>query len=113
MKVLSFFLATGTTLTFFHNSGNIPFFNDSSNMVFKGIVTDSLQIFTIPCDLLESNEFSTDNIRSFETGKELILVLVLYKMGGRTLLFFINVHIVAKKVLKRFAFSQQKPTGQY
>ena len=58
-------------------SGNIPFFNDSSNIIFKGIVTDSLQIFIIlintlpyPCDLHESNDFIIDNISLFVTRKE-------------------------------------------
>ena len=42
--------------------------------MFKGRVTDSLQIFTIltdtlsyPCDLLESNEYIIDSISLFET----------------------------------------------
>ena len=78
------------------------------------IVTNSLQIFIIlidilsyPCDLLESNDFIIDNISLFVTRKELILVvLVLYKKGGNTLLFFIGVHIETNKLLKRFAFLQ-------
>ena len=81
--------------------------------MFKGRVTDSLQIFTIltdtlsyPCDLLESNKYIIDNISLFETRKDLILVLVLYRTGGSTPLFFIGVYIEAKKILKSFAFLQ-------
>ena len=45
-------------LTFFHIPGNIPFLNDSSNILFRGIVTDSLliEISSHPCDLLESSD---------------------------------------------------------
>ena len=82
------------------------FFNDFSNIIFKGIVIDSLQIFIIlidillyPCDLLESNDFIIDNISLFVTQKEFILVLVLYKRGGHTLLFFIE-----KKAVKKMCF---------
>ena len=69
-------------LTFFHISGNI-IFNDFSNIIFKNIVTDSLQIFMIlidilsyPHDLFESNDFFIDNISFFITQKEYTLVLV-------------------------------------
>ena len=48
------------------------FFNDSSNMIFKGIVTDSLQVFVIlieillhPCDLLESNDLFCNTKRIY------------------------------------------------
>ena len=61
---------------FFHMSGKIYFFSDSSKMIFRGIVTDSLQIFIILIDilshpraLLESNEFIIDNIFLFITQK--------------------------------------------
>ena len=39
-------------------SGNIPFFNDSPNILFRGIVTDSLliEISSHPCDLLKSSD---------------------------------------------------------
>ena len=77
------------------------------------MVTDSQQVFIIltdmlsyPCDLLESNDFNIDNIPLFVTRKELILVLVLYKARGNTLLFFIGVHVETKELLKRFAFLQ-------
>ena len=100
-------------ISFFQISGNIPFFNDSSNTVFESIVTSSLQIFIIlikilshPCDLLETSDFIIDSISLFVTRKEFILVLVLYKRGGNTLLFFIGVHIETKKLLKRFAILQ-------
>ena len=77
----------------------------------EGMVMDSLQIVIIlieiyPCDLLESNDFIIDSISSFVTQKQFILVLVLYKRGGNTLLFLIGVHIETKKLLKRFAFLQ-------
>ena len=81
--------------------------------MFKGIVTDSLQIFIIlieilsnPYDLLKSNDFIIDKISLFVTRKESILVLVLYKRGGNTILLFISVHIETKNLLKRFAFLQ-------
>ena len=38
---------------------------------------------------------------------DVILALVLYENKGNTLEFFIGVHIDAKKLLKRFAFSQK------
>ena len=68
-KFCLLFLCTGTTLALFHISGNIPFFNDSSNIIFEGIVNNSLQIFDIlidtlsyPCGLLKCNVFILDNI---------------------------------------------------
>ena len=63
-----------------------------------------IEILSYPCDLLQSNDFIIDSISLFVTRKEFILVLVLYKRGGNTLLFFIGVHIETKKLLKRFAF---------
>ena len=72
---MTYYLCTRTTLGFFHISRNIPFFNDSSNIIFKAIVANSLQIFIIvdilsyPCDLLESNDFIIDNISLFVTRK--------------------------------------------
>ena len=54
--------------------------------------------------MLESSDFIIDSISLFVTRKEFILVLVLYKRGGNTLLFFIGVHIETKKLLKRFDF---------
>ena len=65
-----------------------------------------IEILSYPCDLLKSNDFIIDSISLFVTRKEFILVLVLYKRGGNTLLFFIAVHIETKKLLKRFAFLQ-------
>ena len=66
---MSSFLCTGTALAFFHISGNSPFFNDSSIIVFKAILTESLQFLIIliatlsyPCDLTEANDFIIDNI---------------------------------------------------
>ena len=91
---MSSFICTGTTLVFFHISGNIHFFNDPLKITFKGVVTNSLQFFIIlidilsyPYDLLEFNDFIIDNISLFVTRKELILVLVLHKKGGNALLF--------------------------
>ena len=52
---------------FFHISGNIISFIDSSNVIFKDIVTGSVQVETCPCDLLESNDFIIDNISLFVT----------------------------------------------
>ena len=65
-----------------------------------------IEILSYPCDLLKSNDFIIDSISLFVTRKEFILVLVLYKRGGNTLLFFIGVHIETKKLLKRYAFLQ-------
>ena len=100
-------------ISFFPYFWNIPFFNDSSNIIVKGIVTDSLQFFIIlieilshPCDLLESSDFIIDSISLFVTRKEFILVLVLYKKEVTHYCFFIGVHIETKKLLNRFAFSQ-------
>ena len=97
-------------ISFFQYFWKYPFLNDSSNKIFKGIVTDSLQMFIIlidillyPCDLLESNDFIIDNISLFVTQKEFILVLVLYKRGGHTLLFFIE-----KKAVKKMCFFLQQ-----
>ena len=88
---------------FFPYFWKYSFFNDSSNIIFKDIATDSLQIFIIlidilshPCDLVESNGFIIDSISLFVTRKNLIPVLVLYKRGGNTLLYFIGVHIETK-----------------
>ena len=54
--------------------------------MFKGIVTDSLQILIIlidalsyQCDFLESKDFIIGNISLFATRKEPILMLVLHK----------------------------------
>ena len=90
-------------ISFFSYFWKYSFFNDSSNIIFKGIATDSLQIFIIlieissnPCDLLESSDLIIDSISLFVTRKDFILVLVLYKRGGNTLLSFIGVHIEKK-----------------
>ena len=93
-------------ISFFPYFWKYYFFNDFSNIIFKGIVTESLQIFIIdtlsyPCNLLESNDFIIDNISLFETQKELILVLVLYKRVVNTLSFFVGVHIEAEKVIEK------------
>ena len=114
IKVLSYFLCARTKLVFFHISGNIPFSNDSSNQIFKGMVPDSLQIFIIlidtlscPCHLLEFNYIIIiDNISLFVTRKALILVFVLNERGGNTQPFFMGVHIEAKMLLKILAFLQ-------
>ena len=50
-----------------------------------------IDILSYPCDLLESNDFIIDNRSVFVTRKEFILVLVLYKRAGNTLLLFIGV----------------------
>ena len=47
------------------------------------------------CALVESNDFIIDNMSLSVTLKEFILVFVLYKEDGRTLAFFIGVHIDA------------------
>ena len=84
LKFCLLFLCIETKLAFCHISGNISFFNYSSDIIFKGILTDSLQIFIIliemlsySCDLLESNDFIIDSICLFVTREEFILVSVL------------------------------------
>ena len=111
---MSSFLCAGIIFLFFHMSGKIPFFNDFSKMIFRGIVTGSLQIFIIlidllsyPWDLPKFNEFIIYNISLFVTKKQWILVFVLKIKGGNLQLFFIGAHIEAKKLLKRFPFSQK------
>ena len=42
---------------------------------------------------------------------DVILALVLYENNGNTLEFVIGVHIDAKSLLKRFAFSQKSETN--
>ena len=42
---------------------------------------------------------------------DVILALVLYENKGNKLEFFIGVHIDAKRLLKRFAFSQKSDTS--
>ena len=46
-------------------------------------------------------------ISSSVKSNDVILALVLYENNDNTLEFFIGVHIDAKKLLKRFAFSQK------
>ena len=48
---------------------------------------------------------------SFVISNNVILSLVLYENNGNTLQAFIGVHIDAKKLLKRFAFSQKSETN--
>ena len=57
------------------------------------ILVDKL---SYPCVLVESNDFIIDNMSLSETLKEFILELVLYEKSGRTLAFFIGVHVDAK-----------------
>ena len=45
---------------------------------------------------MESNDFIIDNMSLSVTLKEFILVFILYEKGGRTLAFFVGVHIDAK-----------------
>ena len=82
IKALSSFLCIRIILALFHISGNISFFNDSLNIIFKGIVTHSLKVFIIiidilsyKCDLLESDESIIGCAFLFVTQKELIRVL--------------------------------------
>ena len=49
-----------------------------------------------PCALVESNALIIDNMSLSVTLEEFILVFALYEKGGRTLAFFIGVHIDAK-----------------
>ena len=60
-----------------------------------------------PWALDESKAFIIRSISSLVTRNEVVLVFVLYKKGGKILVFCIGVHIAEKKLLKRFAFSQK------
>ena len=44
---------------------------------------------------MESNDFIIDNMSLSVTLKEFILVIVFHEKGGRTLAFYIGVHIDA------------------
>ena len=48
---------------------------------------------------------------SFVKSNDVILALVLRENNGNTLQFLIGVHIDAKKLLKRFPFSQKSETN--
>ena len=56
---------------------------------------------------LGSNVFIIANISFSVTLKDLILLPVLYQKDGKLLVLSIGVHIVAKKLLKMFAFLQK------
>lgn len=69
-------------------------------------MTDTLQILIIlidkssyPCDLLESNDFITNNISFLVPWKVFILVFVLYEKDGN-ILVFIGDYTDAKGLLK-------------
>ena len=55
-----------------------------------------------------SKFFIINDVSSSVISNDVILALVLYENNGNTLEFFISVHIDAKKLLKRFAFSQNQ-----
>ena len=77
----------------------------SRHRLLVNILTDTL---SYSHDLLEANDFIIDNVSLFETRKELLLVLVLFKRGGSTLMFFIGVDIEATQLLQRFALFTSK-----
>ena len=106
-------LWTGTTFTFFHVSGNLPFLRDCLKIIFKGKISDWLQIFIILIDILSQPWALLGYYVSIISGisfsitwKEWILFPVLYDKGGKQLAISIVVHIEAKKLLKTFAFSK-------
>ena len=106
------------TFAFFQIAGNLPSFRDCSNIIFKGTVNDSLQVLIIFIDILSqpwalagSKFFIINDMSSSVTSNDVILALVLYENNGNKLEFFIGVHIDAKKLLKRFAFSQKSETN--
>ena len=91
---------------------------DCSNIIFKGTVKDSLQILIIFIDILPqpwalagSRFLIINDMSSFVISNNIILALVLYKNNGNKPEFFTGVHIDAKKLLKRFAFSQKSDTN--
>ena len=57
-----------------------------------------------------SKFFIINDMSSSVISNNIILALVLYKNNGNKLEFFIGVHIDAKRLLKRFAFSQKPET---
>ena len=64
-----------------------------------------------PWGLLGSNVFIIANISFSITWRDLILLPVLYEKDGKQLALSIGVHIVAKKLLKMFAFLQKSETN--
>ena len=74
----------------FHISGNTQVFNNYSNIIFRDIVIDSLQILTIlidklsqPCALVGSSGFIVRNILFSVVWKQFILLFVLQVKSGR------------------------------
>ena len=108
-------MRTGTTFAFFQISGNLPSFRDCSYIILKGTVHDSLlqiliifiDIFSQPLALAGSKFFIINDMSSSVKSNDVILALVLYENNGNTLESFVSVLIDAKKLLKRFALSQQ------
>ena len=89
-----------------------------SNIIFKRTVIDSPSISIILIDILsqpwaldESDVFIINGISSLVIWNEVILASVLYKKGGKTLLFCISVHTDEKKLLKNFTFPQKYETN--
>ena len=56
---------------------------------------------------MAGSKFFIINMSSSVISNDVILALVLYENNGNTLEFFIGVHIDAKNLLERFAFSQK------
>ena len=90
------FFCIGTTLVFLIFLKIFLFISGRSNITSQDIVSDSPQVLIILTDILSypqhvlesnNNNIISDNISLFVTRKEFILVLVLYKREGNTLLF--------------------------
>ena len=104
------FFCIGTTLVFLIFLKIFLFISGRSNITSQDIVSDSPQVLIILTDILSypqhvlesnNNNIISDNISLFVTRKEFILVLVLHKRGGDTLLLFIGVDIQNKNVIKK------------
>ena len=94
----------------FHMSGKIAFFNDSSKMIFRDIVTHSLQIFIIlidimsyPWALLEFNEFIIQNIFIWDT-KSYEFWCLFYRWKEVICYYFYGCAYWSKKVIGKFCF---------
>ena len=115
---MSSFLWKGTTFSFFHISGTLPFLREYSKITFNSKISDWIPIFIIlidillqPWALLGSNVFVIASISFSVTWKDLILLPVLFEKDSKQLVLSIVVHNEAKNLLKMFAFLQKSQTN--
>ena len=109
-------------MPFFHISGNLLFLREYLEIrifgVFKGQISDWLQIFIIlidillqPWALLGFSVFITANMTFSVVWKDLIQLPVLNGKEGKKLALSIGVHIKATKLPKMFALLQKSETN--